>query len=77
MFPAAARLTLVFHFRRWLPAAGEEAAGMRLAPKLYCARWLVIQSNVLIAVSNRQTAHQTQTRSHLYILLCGGPGIFR
>ena len=24
---------------------------MRLAPKLYCARWLVIQSNVLIAVS--------------------------
>ena len=25
---------------------------MRLAPKLYCARWLVIQSNVLIAVSS-------------------------
>ena len=24
---------------------------MRLAPKLYCARWLVIQANVLILVS--------------------------
>ena len=24
---------------------------MRLAPKLYCARWLVIQTNVLILVS--------------------------
>ena len=24
---------------------------MRLAPKLYCARWLVIQTNVLISVS--------------------------
>ena len=40
---------------------------MRLAPKLYCARWLVIQSNVLIAVS---AIHQS-----VYIVIVVGSDV--